>query len=187
MSGAQNGSIRAGSDTVANPNYFHPTDYTATELCGYLAQMADEDGLGVPLECSKYFDEDNAWIQTFVFASAQTADMCTTDPASGSATNPLAAWGIASYSTDDMTPYENLTTSVTPILLTMAANRTIIDTLPEGLYSREHLLCLRPSSVEAGSVLAIEVPNGGIRHPDTAWWSALTLAIASSIATSMLS
>ena len=188
MSGAHNGSIQAGSDTVAKPGYYHPENYTATELCGYLAQnLAEDYDLGVPRECAKYFDEDNAWIQTFVFASAQTADMCSTDPASGSATNPLAAWGIASYSADDMTPYENLTTSVTPILLTMAANRTIIDTMPEGLYSQEHLLCLRPSSVEEGSVLVTEVPNiGNRRLGGTRWWDARTLVLASVVFTSAL-
>ncbi len=57
----------------------------------------------------------------------------------------------------------------------MTAIWTIIDASSEGLHSQEHMLCLRPSSIEEGTVLASELFNRGDRRPATAYLSALTI------------
>ena len=147
----------------------------AQDICSRFAYLGTDGTYGLPDECSGAFDPD-AWIQTFgkgdifvpkthmlmltaVFSSPQTEYICSSDPGAGSQFDPMATWGAAPYDTGDMTAYDNLTTSVTPVMITLFTNRTVNDTRSSQDFTAQELICLRPSIVEAGSVQPTIIPN----------------------------
>ena len=58
-----------------------------------------------------------------------------------------------------MTAYNNLTTLVTPMITIMSTNRSIDNNIPDIQFATQHLTCLRPNDISAGSSQPTEVPN----------------------------
>ena len=58
-----------------------------------------------------------------------------------------------------MTAYNNLTTLVTPLITIMSTNRSIDNNIPDIEFATQHLTCLRPKVVSAGSAQATQIPN----------------------------
>lgn len=105
-----------------------------------------------------------------VFASPQTEYICSSDPGAGSQWDPLAVWGTGSYNTADMTTYDNLTTSVVPVMVTLFTNRTVNDTRASQDYTGQELMCLRPSRISAGSASPTSIPNAAPATSASSTW-----------------
>lgn len=88
---------------------------------------------------------------------------------------PIVAWGQSTYSTTNLTAYNNLTTSITPLISVMFVNHTTDGNSTEG-YSQSQLVCLRPSNVQEGSVKPSALPtsDGGQQRFGIKWlWLAV--------------
>ena len=72
-------------------------------------------------------------------------------------TVPLFAWGQSAYSATNLTAYNNLTTSITPLVTVMFVNHSTNSNTTEG-YSQSQLLCPRASNIQVGSVKPTAVP-----------------------------
>src|SRR5271156_3837797 len=112
-----------------------------------------------------------------VFASPQANDICAPIPGACTVSTPLATWGDGTYSTADMTTYDNLTTSVTPIMVTLLTNRTTNNTQASQEFTAQQLMCLRPSNIQAGSVSPTQIPNDGGRAALISVWAVLAAFI----------
>ena len=75
-----------------------------------------------------------------------------------------------------MTAYDNLTTSVVPLMVTMFTNRTVNDTRASQLFTGQEMLCLRPDVVEGGSLQPTFVPNAAQSNVVIPTWSITALA-----------
>ena len=76
-----------------------------------------------------------------------------------------------------MIAYDNLTTSVVPLMVTMFTNRTVNDTQASQLFTGQELLCLRPDVVEAGSAQPTFVPNAAHSNVGIPTWSIVAGAV----------
>ena len=88
---------------------------------------------------------------------------------------PIVARGQSTYSATNLTAYNNLITSITPLISVMFVNHTTDGNSSEG-YSQSQLVCLRPSNVQEGSVKpsALPVLDGGQQQFDIKWlWLAV--------------
>ena len=99
------------------------------------------------------------------FASPQLVpQLCVSDPSvHQNASQPLHAWAASTYSAANMTAYDNLTTSVTPLISVMFANHTADFNYTLG-YAQSRLSCLRPSIVQSGSQKPTGVPTSLARQ-----------------------
>lgn len=155
------------------------------QICGEFATQQGWKEHGVPSDCSDAFS-DQAWVETFrmhfslppyqgppvyflhvpnahklaAFASPELASKpCVSDPNfHGNASQPLHTWAASTYSAANMTAYDNLTTSVTPLISVMFANHTTDFNYTLG-YTQSQLSCLRPSNVQSGSQKPTGVPT----------------------------
>lgn len=59
--------------------------------------------------------------------------------------------------------YDNLTTSVTPLITIMLPNRTFDDAARDSQWSQQYLTCLRPSNIVPGSAEPTGVPSSANR------------------------
>jgi hypothetical protein len=159
---------------------------SASDICAKFQNLRPNQLSGLPSECSESFTE-GAWLQSFgkcslcpaaselaslirtpltVFASPQGAAygrICPINSGAGNVSYPVAEWGRGAYSASDMTLYDNLTTSVTPLITVMLANRTVDDTARDSQWSQQYLTCLRPSNLASGSAEPTGVPSGAGR------------------------
>ena len=93
---------------------------------------------------------------------ASSDPTCSTDGSlSGLNTSnlPLYSHGVSTYSSSNMTAYENLTTTITPLVSVMFVNHTTDFNSTQG-WSQSQLTCLRPSDMQPGSVAPTGVPSG---------------------------
>ena len=74
--------------------------------------------------------------------------------------------------------YDNLTTSVVPLMVTMFTNRTVNDTRASQLFTGQELLCLWPDVVEAGSVQPTFVPNAAQSNVVIPTWLMTAVAVS---------
>ena len=68
--------------------------------------------------------------------------------------------------------YDNLTTSVTPLITIMLPNRTFDDAARDSQWSQQYLTCLHPSNLAPGSAEPTGVPSSASRiwlTPAAAW------------------
>ena len=93
---------------------------------------------------------------------------------------PILTWGNASYAEGDMLAYDNLTTSITPLISIMFVNHTNATDISSA-YAESHLTCLHPSNLASNSRKPSGVPSAGtsLSGPTTLWLSvAMVLAWA---------
>jgi len=76
-----------------------------------------------------------------------------------------------------MTTYDNLTTLVTPLMVTLFTNRTVNDAQASQQFTAQQLMCLRPFFIQAGSVTPTQIPNDGGRAALIWAWTLLTAFI----------
>ena len=157
--------------------YYQEQNKTAYRHCADLGRLyqQNDDSPGLPPECSDSLNPD-AWVETFgilsnllvhsnlsltfpVFASPQANTICPGDPSTGDVSHPLIAWGDARYSETNLLAYNRSATLVTPILISMMANRSIETLTPLSNYTEQHLMCFRPENFERTSVHPTAVPN----------------------------
>ena len=73
-------------------------------------------------------------------------------------TAALFAWGQSGYSMTNLTAYNNLTTSITPLVTVMFANHSA-DGESNQVYSHSQLVCPRASNIQGDSVKPTAVPT----------------------------